>query len=422
MDAVVGNERYIRRLIDPLLDELFSAVPAVLLAGPRACGKTTTARRRANGVLQLDRAGDATLVRADADVALEVRDEPLLIDEWQAVPEVLGAVKRAVDADPRPGRFLLTGSTGEDLGSAGCPATGRVVRVPLWGVSERELEGDVTAMSLLDRLRDSGVDALEQVRNAPDLRSYVERAIRGGQPEIARQASERARIALLDSYVDQATGRDLSPLGAARDPVRLRRYLAACAANTAGVVQHKILYDAAEVSRNTALLYDTSLESTFITERIPAWSGGHLRRQTSAPKRYLIEPALLRPLLGIDERAALRHADILGRLIDTFVAAQLRPELSVAAGSPRLYHLREANGRHEIDLIAEFAGGPLSAFAVKATATPSRHDARHLAWLRDELGDRFIAGIVLHTGPATVALGDRIAATPIAAIWDTKSH
>jgi hypothetical protein len=370
-------------------------------------------------VLQLDRAGDADLVRADADIALQARDEPLLVDEWQAVPEVLGAVKRAVDAEPHAGRFILTGSTGEDLGSAGWPATGRVLRLPLWGLSERELEGDVEAPSLLDRLQGDGIDALPQVRNAPDLRGYVERALRGGQPEIARQTNERARVALLASYVDQAAGRDLAMLGAVRDPVRLRRYLTACAANTAGIVAHKVLYDAAEVTRNTGTLYDSSLEATFITERVPAWSGGHLRRLTSTPKRYLIEPALLRPLLGIDARAALRDADLLGRVIDTFVAAQLRPELSVADGSPNLHHLREANGRHEIDLLVELAGGRVIAFEIKAGSAPDHTSARHLTWLRDELGDRFLAGVVLHTGPATIRFGDRIAAAPIAAIWST---
>lgn len=411
------NDLYIPRLLDPILDDLLSSVPAVLIAGPRACGKTTTARRRTLNSLQLDRAGDADLVRADPDLALDARDEPLLIDEWQVVPEVLGAVKRAVDAGRGSGRFLLTGSTGADLGAAGWPATGRVVRLPLWGLAQRELEGDVEAPSILDRLQEGGVDALPHIRNAPDLRSYVERALRGGQPEIVRQQNPRARAAMLASYVDQAAGRDLSMIGAVRDPVRLRRYLAASAANTAGIVEHKLLYDAAEVSRNTGTLYDSALEATFLTERVPAWSGGSLRRLTRTPKRYLVEPALVRPLLGADERSVVRDADLLGRVIDTFVAAQLRPELTVANGEPRFFHLREAHGRHEIDLIVELAGGRVIAFEVKAGSTADRSSARHLSWLRDQLGDRFLAGVVLHTGPATTQLGDRIASAPIAAIW-----
>lgn len=417
MVAVTPVQPYVTRLIDPLLDELFSAVPAILVAGPRACGKSTTARRRATDVLRLDLPGDAVLARADPDIALAARGEPLLIDEWQAVPEVLGAVKRAVDANPQPGRFLLTGSTGEDLGSAGWPATGRVLRLPLWGLCQRELEDRAAARSLLEVLAEGGVEALPQVHDAPDLRGYLDFALRSGQPEIARQSSPRARAALLASYVDQAAGRDLAMLGAIRDPVRLRRYLVACAANTGGIVHHKVLYDAAQVTRNTGTLYDSSLEATYITEGVPAWSGGRLRRLTLTPKRYLVEPALVGPLLGVDARAALRDADILGRLIDTFVAAQLRPELTVTEGNPRLFHLHEASGRHEVDLLVEFAGGSVIAFEIKATAAPDRSDARHLAWLRDELGDRFLAGVVLHTGPATVQFGDRLAAAPIAAVW-----
>lgn len=333
------------------------------------------------------------------------------------VPDILGAVKRAVDADPRAGRFLLTGSTGADLGSAGWPATGRVLRLPLWGLSEREVEGDPNAPSLLDLLRADGIEALPQVRNAPDLPSYVARALRGGQPEIARQLSERARDGLLASHVDQAAGRDLSLLGASRDPVRLRRYMSACAANTAGVVAHKVLYDSAGVTRVTGSLYDSALETTFLTERVPAWAGGRLRRLNSTPKRYLVDPAMLRPLLGVNERSVLRDVDLLGRVIDSFVAAQLRPEIAVAGASPRLHHLREANGRHEIDLIVEFAGGGVVAFEIKASAAPGEASARHLDWLRDQLGDRFIAGLVLHTGPATVRLSSRIATAPIACLW-----
>ena len=98
---------YLPRLVDDTVAQLLSKLPALLLVGPRACGKTTTARRNAGSVVQLDRAADSVAFRADPDVALANRREPLLSVEWQAVPEVLGAVKRAVDADARPGRFLL---------------------------------------------------------------------------------------------------------------------------------------------------------------------------------------------------------------------------------------------------------------------------------------------------------------------------
>ncbi len=416
MKRVPRTEIYVERLVDPLLDELFAELPALLLVGPRACGKTTTARRRAVDVLALDVPGRAMAARADADQQLAVHDRPLLIDEWQLVPEILGAVKRSVDANFSPGQFLLTGSTSADLGSSGWPATGRVVRIPMWQLSERELVGDVRATSIVDRMAEHGVDALHTVRSPPDVRDYVDLALRGGQPELVSR-SARTRAAMLASHVDQVTGHDLALLGGLRDPARLRRYLQACAANTAGVVQHKLLHDAAEVTRPTGVAYDNALEATFVTERVPAWSAGRMQRLVSTPKRYIIDPSLLGPLLGLDARKVLRDADLLGRVIDTFVAAQLRPEISVAAPGARLYHLREEDGRHEVDLLIELAGGEVLAFEIKATATPTRAMANHLAWLRSRLGDRFVAGVVLHTGSATIQWGDRLAAAPIASIW-----
>ena len=152
-------------------------------------------------------------------------------------------------------------------------------------------------------------------------------------------------------------------------------------------------------------------------ELVPAWTSNRLTRLIKTPKRYLVDPALAGAALGLDATAVLRDGDLLGRLIDTFAVAQIRPELELTSHPPRLYHLRDKEGRHEIDLIAEIAAGDILAIEIKATAAPSRHDARHLEWLRDELGDRFVAGAVLHTGPSTLRLADRILAIPICALW-----
>lgn len=152
------RDPYITRIVDPLVSEYLSGLPAVMLVGPRATRKTTTALRSGASTMRLDRASGADAVRADPDAALTAYDEPIIIDEWQLVPHVLGAVKRAVDVDPRPGRFILTGSSSTDLTTAGRPATGRVVRIPVWGLTERELAGDVTVRPFISRLFDHLLD------------------------------------------------------------------------------------------------------------------------------------------------------------------------------------------------------------------------------------------------------------------------
>ncbi|MGH3721545.1 MAG: ATP-binding protein [Pseudonocardiaceae bacterium] len=408
---------YVPRLVDPLLERLLTGLPAVLVVGPRASGKTTTARRHAADELRLDRPADAAMTRADPDLVLRIRRTPLLVDEWQLVPEVLGAIKRAVDDEPGPQRFVITGSTQADLTVAGWPATGRVVRVPMWGLSQRELVGNPRDPSTIDRIATDGVHALGRSPDPPDLAGYVEAALRGGFPDAALQPDRDLRRRWLDSYVDQIVARDGALVDGGRDPVRIRRYLQACAANTAGTVMHKTLYDAAEVNRLTAVGYDRLLTALLVIDLLPAWSTNRLFRLTGTPKRHLVEPALLGPLVGVDAASVLRDPDLLGRLLDSFVVAQLRPELVVSDRSPRLYHLRQQDGRHEVDLIVELADGRIIAIEVKAASAPSRVDARHLIWLREQLGDRVLASLVLHAGPHLYPLGDEVYAVPICSLW-----
>lgn len=408
---------YLLRTVDPLLDDLMRGVSAVLVVGPRACGKTTTARRHVQDSLRLDRPADADLVRADPDTALRIRDTPLLVDEWQLVPEVLGAVKRAVDDGTGPGRFVITGSAQTDLTSAGWPLTGRAVRLPMWGLSQRELIGDPHAPSVLDRLACGGLTALPPPVRPIDLVGYVDAALRGGLPDAVLQPDDRLRRLWLASYVDEIVARDGALVDGSRDPVRLRRYLQAWAANTAGVVDHTTLFEAAEINRLTAVGYDRLLSTLLVVEALPAWSTNRLSRMTSRPKRHVVDPALIGPLLGVDRDGVLRDPTLIGRLLDSFVVAQLRPELAVADAAPRLYHLRDRDGRHEVDVIVELADGRIIAIEVKAAATARREDARHLIWLRDRIGDRMVCGLVLHTGPHMFRLDERIGAAPIAALW-----
>lgn len=412
---------YVQRLVDPLIDEYLAGLPAVMLTGPRATGKTTTAMRVGRSTIRLDRASSADAVRADPDAALSAYDEPLVIDEWQLVPDVLGAVKRSVDSNPRPGRYILTGSSSADLTAAGWPATGRVVRVPVWGLTQRELVGEATASPFISRLFDASIEQFRLPADVPSARDYVDIALRGMFPEVARQPSERLRRAWLSSYVDQLVGRDIALAGPARDPVRLRRYLHAVAANSAGSPDRKTVYDAADVNRLTALAYDDALQSLLVLEHLPTWTSSRLGQLSGLAKVHITDPALLGPLLGIDTRAVLRNADLFGRVIDSFVTAQLRPELPLCQEAPRMFHIRETHGRQEIDLLLESADGRVVALEIKADASPPRQSARHLRWLRDRLGDRFAFGAVLHTGPLPFLIDDRIAALPICTIWGPAS-
>src|SRR3972149_5234509 len=166
---------YRKRTADRLIGELLAEVPALLIVGPRATGKTTTASRHAATTVRLDRPGEAVAFQADPDSALRGLKEPVLLDEWQGGPGGLGAGKRAVDAEPRPGRFVLTGSVRADLDAPTWPGTGRLVRVPLFGMTVAERQGRPPNEPLLDRLARG--DDLAVPRGAPDLRGYIELAL-----------------------------------------------------------------------------------------------------------------------------------------------------------------------------------------------------------------------------------------------------
>lgn len=405
---------YRPRVIESILGDILREAPALLLVGPRATGKTTTAARYAAAVVRLDLPAEAAAFRADPDAALRGLDEPALLDEWQEVPEVLGAVKRAVDADPHPGRYLLTGSVRAELNSATWPGTGRLIRIAMYGMTVREQLGRLDSPPFLDRLvRDQ---QLSVPPNPPDLRGYVELALRSGFPEAALRRSISGRIRWLDSYVDQVVTRDALQLES-RDPARLRRYFEAYALNSAGIVEEQTLLEAAGINFKTAKAYEQLLTNLFIVGAVPSWTSNRLKRLTLSPKRYVVDAALLAAILRLDLNGVLRDGDILGRLLDTFVAAQLRAELEIGTTRPRLYHVRTKGGRQEVDLLAELGGQLVVGIEVKANSAPGREEARHLFWLQEELGDKFQAGVLFHTGSRTFAFGDRIIAAPIATLW-----
>lgn len=410
---------YRTRLVDSALDELLTQLPALMVVGARATGKTTTISRRAETIVRLDREAEAVAFAADPDAALRGLAEPVLLDEWQEVPAVLGAVRRAVEADPRPNRFVLTGSVRAELENEIWPGTGRLVRVSMYPMTIREQLGDTESPAFYDRLM---ADAeLSVPSDTPDLRGYVELALRSGFPIPALWLTGRAQRVSLDSYLHDLLTHDVEqleePRTRRRDPHRLRRYFEAYALNSGGVADHKTIYDAAGISAVTAASYEHLLTDLLIVERVQAWTSNRLNRLVKQPKRYVIDPALIATALRVTEEGVLRDGNLLGRILDTFVAAQLRAEATVSTSQPRLYHLRERNGRREVDLVAELGGERLIGIEVKATASPGGRDTRHLAWLRDAFPERFVGGVVFHSGPRVFELDDRIVAAPMSVLW-----
>lgn len=412
------RSNYLPRLLDDVLERRVHHHPAILIVGPRAAGKTTTAERLARTTLRLDRPAEAAAARADPDAALQGLEEPVLIDEWQVVPEILGAVKRAVDDDPRPGRFLITGSVRGEIDEPTWPGTGRLLSVPMYGLTENEARRRLSRVPLLDRLAGGDLDSLRATPvDSLSLRDYAELALRGGYPEPALRLPASERPVWLESYLHQLLTRDLAELSPRSDAARLRTYLEACAIHTAQVVGQTTLRRAAGIAKATSEAYEELLRRLFVIDQVPAWWTNRLKRLVRSPKRYFVDPGLAMASIRIDLRGLMRDGHLLGQILETFVLAQLRADLPRCDSRPRLFHLRQEQGRHEVDLVAEYGGGRIVGLEVKATASPGARQARHLVWLRERLGERFLGGLLLHTGRRAFQLEERVIAAPIALLW-----
>ena len=405
---------YIERTADDLLAEMVKDHSVIVVVGPRATGKTTSAQRLARSVVQLADNRQRTAFAADIEYALTSNAEPVLIDEWQEVPEALGHVKVLVDAEPRRGRFIITGSVRGDIDVQTWPGTGRVLRVEMYGLTEREIERRTATANWFQ-----GVLRGDVARSSSNerLADYVRRALRSGFPEPALTMSTTARTRWLSAYVDQLVTRDAEGVDGGRDPLRLRRYLTAYALNSAGIVDDTTIFAAAGVAKNTARAYERLLQNLLVVADVPSWTSNRLKRLSLAPKRFLVDPGLFVGVLGVDEAEVMSDGDLLGRVIETFVMTQIRAEVALMTPRPRLHHLRTAEGRHEIDIIIEIGARRLVAIEVKATSAPGPDDTRHLRWLKRELGDSVVAAVLLHAGPNSFEMDEGVMACPISSLW-----
>lgn len=414
--APVAAIDYRPRLADQWLRATLAEFPAVMVTGARAVGKTTTAVRLAKQVAQMDEPRQAAVWRADPDAALASMRLPALLDEWQEVPEALGAVKRSVDSDPTPGRYLLTGSVHARIEQRIWPGTGRLITAHMGPVSRRELDGSLRSVGSWIR---SLTDGVAPELNGPDLNllDYANLIVAGGFPEVVyRDRSPASAATWYRSYLDQLVARDTGP--GSRDPERLRSWLIAAAACTAQTPQDTTLNTAAGVNRATGSGFETLLTDLGVIERIPAWSTNRLTALTSQSKLIISDPGLACAALGVTVADLMTDGVLLGQMLETFVASQIGPELTFGADDFRMRHLRTQGGRQEVDFVLA-KGRAVVGLEVKASAAPTTADARHLRWLAQRLGANFRCGAVLHTGSGTYQLDKRILALPIRAIWQS---
>ncbi len=421
---------YRRRIVDDELDELIAGLPAIALEGPKAVGKTATALRRAATVHRLDDSAERSVAEIDTSRLVEGK-RPILIDEWQRVPESFDRVRRAVDAGAPPGSFLLAGSA-SPAQSPTHSGAGRIVQVRLrpMALAERGIEAPTVSLGqLLKSGRASGGLAPIAGRTDVNLERYVQEILASGFPGL-RGLPDRLARAQLDGYIDRIIDHDFEELGRqVRRPQALRSWMRAYAAATATTASYEKIRDAAtsghgkKPTRVTAQPYREVLERLWILDPLPAWlpTRSRLARLAAPPKHHMADPALASRLLGVDADTLLnprrgdapiaREGMLLGALFESLVTLSVR--VYAQAAEARTAHLRTWSGEREVDLIVEH-GRQVIAIEVKLGPTPDDRDVRHLLWLRRELGDALADAIVVTTGQIAYRRADGIAVVPAA--------
>jgi predicted AAA+ superfamily ATPase len=417
---------YLSRTVDAELDELLASLPAIAIEGPKGVGKTATARRRARTLVELDDPAQRAIAEADPAVALS-GPPPVLVDEWQRVPPVWDAVRRSVDRNAEPGRFLLTGSA-----SPATPPThsgaGRIATVRMRPLSLCERGVGTPAVSLRHLLR--GDAPAVTGRTDITLARYVDEIVQSGFPGL-RQLKGRALRTQLDGYIRRIIDHDFEEQGRrVRRPDALERWMTAYAAATATTASYETIRDAAtsgqgeKPSKTTTQPYRDILERLWIVDPVPAWlpTRNQINRLAQPPKHHLADPALAVRLLGLDADALLRGVEsgvviprdgpLLGHLFESLVTLGVR--VFAQAAEARVRHLRTKGGAREIDLIVERADQRVLAIEVKLSASVDDDDVRHLLWLREQIGEDLLDAVVINTGPQAYRRQDGVAVVPAA--------
>ena len=406
----------IRRTIQDAVRRAMSDTPVVLLNGARQTGKTTLAQEMATapGVQYFTLDDAATLALAAGDPSGFIRNlaGPVVIDEIQKAPDLFPAVKLAVDKDRRPGRFLLTGSANVmTLPRLSESLAGRMEIIPLFPFSAGELLGK--REGFVKRLFD-GTVANSKSNFAKD--QLAARLVRGGYPEAVQRKTDDRRAAWFASYISTILQRDVRDLSRVDGLHALPNLLKLLATRASGLLNLADVGRDAGLPHTTLTRYLALLETVFLVHRLPAWSPNLGKRLVKASKLHLVDTGLACHLIGTDARRLNEDRSLLGRILETFVVGEFRKQLSWTDPRTALCHFRTAAGS-EVDVLLEKADGSVAGVEVKASATVGAADFVALQELREQLGKRFRAGVVLYTGDQLVPFGDKLWLVPLPALW-----
>ena len=381
--------KYLSRIADKLLDTALQASGAVLIEGPKWCGKTRTARERAASSLFMQDPDytSAYLQAADTKPSLLLRGEtPRLIDEWQLAPRLWDAVRYAVDERGIAGQFILTGSAVPTDNATRHTGTGRISRMlmrPMSLYESLESNGEVSLKALFDGNNDTeGVSGITIERLAFAL-------ARGGWPAFVEARGDSALRRVYD-YVDAVINIDISRVDEVeKNPARVRALMRSLARNISTAancttIRNDIAGNEEAISEKTIASYLNALRRIFVIEDLPAWSPA-LRSKTAlrtSAKRHFVDPSIATAALRATPDRLLGDFNTFGLLFESLCIRDLRVYAQALDGE--VFHYRDKSGL-EADAIIHLKDGRWGAVEIKMGAQEIEDAANNLKTLRDKI-------------------------------------
>lgn len=436
--------RYTPRIVDRQLNRMLGGTAAVLVNGARGVGKSTTARQVARTVIDLEIPETLSEVIADPNL-LRAGTPPVFIDEWQRYPQSMNVVKSEIDKDRTPGRYILAGTPSHPRTRGVHSGAARLALLQMRPFSLVERGIDTPTVSLAALLAGEA-DEIAGTTNATK-RDYAETIVASGFPEISDDPPE-FREALIDSYLQLLVRRDISQLINGRQqrisPAAITRWLASYGeaistdAYFSTIAKHAERQDGEVPSDKTINFYRDAIIDLGVIEPLLAWPEAQhpISDTKGADRHHLVDPSLAAHLCGLyapsrlladrtrgigretgspDAQPDAPHS-FFGALFESLVTQSVR--VYADAAGAKTYWLattkRAVGGQHEVDLIVQARNTKVLAIEVKLTETPSGRDARHLRWLRGELGTRWADGVIVNTGETAYRRDDGIAVVPAA--------
>jgi predicted AAA+ superfamily ATPase len=408
----------VRRHLAQRVQTSLQDTPAVLINGPRQCGKTTLAQQFVGPMAYLTLDDPNLLAAARQDPLGLVRQlDRAVIDEVQRAPELLLALKLVIDQDRRPGRFLLTGSANLlALPQMADSLAGRMAVHGLLPLSQSELQGRPN--DFLQRAQAQDWPLTHPGWTVPHIQpktDTVHHVLAGGYPEMRQRPSLARRQAWAQAYIQTLLERDVRDVAQIDHLSQLPRLLAVAAAHCGQLFNASQAGGQLGLATKTVDKYLGILEKLFLVQRLPAWSRNELSRLVKTPKLHFLDAGLQATLVRLGPDLVLAQRERWGTTLETWAHAELRKALTLDAGGWTLAHYRDKD-QVEVDFVLETPLRRLIGIEVKAAATVNASDFKGLKRLQSQTSPDFLTGLVLYDGTQALSFGDGLWAVPLAAL------